>query len=319
MVVNLEENDILMDEKIEAFPALPMESRISQDDFTISESEAVGVSDCLISQVVLDGLLENFNPAPDLVVLDEDPPVSAESTAGHDITPVEISADDTEDFLKPAADSDALELKDDRGDVTQEDIDALLSEPDDEEEAEDDVLISQDDIDTLLMAADQEDEDVLGDLMDKGMDMGLDEDLLEREAVDETEKEEDDEEAEEEEEENEDQVVLEGEDEGAAKLKKKKKKPGSSPVKKKMVLALASFLVILGITVPISYFLFFSGGQKDQEPASAPQQPVVTIQREVKIESVEAPVVQPKESKSPGNMVLKGFCHTGAGYFKKHD
>jgi len=156
LVVNLEENDISMDEKIEASPAPAMESRTKQDDFTISESEAVVVSDCLISQAVLDGLMENFKTAPDLVVLDEDSP--AASTIGSGAAPVDISVDDMEAFLTPRSDADVIELKDDRNDVTQEDIDALLSEPEDEEEAEDDVLISQDDIDTLLMAADQEDE-----------------------------------------------------------------------------------------------------------------------------------------------------------------
>lgn len=310
--VNLEENDIFMDEKIDGSPAPPMESRVKQEDSVISESEAVGVSDCLISQAVLDGLVENFNTAPDLVVLDEGLPVASESNPIPEedtITiPLDIPADDTENFLKPETDPDVLELNDDREDVTQEDIDALLSEPDDEEETEDDVLISQDDIDTLLMAADQEDEDVLGDLMDKGMDIGLDEDLLEKEAVDETAEEEDDKEAEDEEEEdNEDQVVLQDEDAVATKPKGKKKKSGSSWVKKKLVLAFASFLVILGITVPMTYFLFFSDEQKAQEPASATQQPVVSVQREVKIESVEAPVEQPMESKNPGNMVLKDF------------
>jgi pilus assembly protein FimV len=287
------------------------EKEKKQDDFVINESEAAGVSDCLISQATLDGLIENFNTTPDLVILDVDPPAPADKSPepGAFKIPPDISDDDTEGFLKPQSDADVLELKDDKGDVTQEDIDALLSEPDDEEETEDDVLISQDDIDTLLMAADQEDEDVPGDLMDKGVDIGLDEDLPEKGAPDEIEEEEDDNEIEDEEEDggNEDQVVLQGEDEVATKPKKKNKKAGSHRIKKKLVLAFASFLVILGITVPITYFLFFSGGQKVQELVSAPPKPVVNIQREVEIESSDTPLKQPVEDKNQGNMVLKDF------------
>jgi pilus assembly protein FimV len=265
------------------------ESTIRQDDFVINESEADGVSDCLITQAALDKLMENFSLIPDPVI-----------------------PDDAEDFLKPGSEPDVLELNDDREDVTQEDIDALLLEPDDEEEPEDDVLISQDDIDTLLMAADQEDEDVLGDLMDKGMDIGLDEDLFEKEPSGGTGEKEDEEignEADDEgpyEGENEDQVVLQGEDE--VTLKPEKKKAGSPWIKKKLVLAFASFLVLLGIAVPISYFFFFSSSEKPEDVVvNTPQPPVVSPQREVEIETVETPVKPLVESKNLGNMVLKDF------------
>lgn len=290
------------------------ESPIIQDDFVINESEADGVSDCLITQAALDKLMENFSLTPDSVIPDEGLPAETESInrpeSNTETISLDISDDDAEDFLKPGSEPDVLELTDDREDVTQEDIDALLSEPDEEEEAEDDVLISQDDIDTLLMAADQEDEDVLGDLMDKGMDIGLDEDLFEKSG--ETEEKEDEEienEVDDEdgyEEENEDQVVLQGEDEIA--LKPKQKKAGSPWIKKKLVLAFASFLVLLGIAVPISYFFFFSSSEKPAEVVvSMPQPPVVSPQREIGIDTVEAPVKPLVEDKNPGNMVLKDF------------
>ena len=295
-----------------------------QDDFVINESEAVGVADCLISQGTIDGLIKNFNtdPVSDPVILDEDPlPALKSKDMSEPDTfemPLDTVSNDTEDFLKPESDADVLELNDDREDVTQEDIDALLTESDDEEETEDDVLISQDDIDTLLMAADQEDEDVLGDLMDTVSDINLDEDgsdedILEKGASNETEEEEDDEEIENEED-NEDQVVLQGDDEAAVKPKKKKKKAGFPWYKKKLVLASFSLLVTLGITVPITYFFFFSGGQKQQEivsvpekPVSVPEKPVVSPQREAEIQTVEIPVKQPMENKKPGNMILKDF------------
>ncbi|OGQ92314.1 MAG: hypothetical protein A3J85_07480 [Desulfobacula sp. RIFOXYA12_FULL_46_16] len=292
------------------------ENTTRQDDFVINESEADGVSDCLITQAALDKLTEDFNLIPDPVIPDTPSPAKPESInspeSDAETISLDISDDDAEDFLKPVSEPDVLELTDDREDVTQEDIDALLSEPDDEEEAEEDVLISQDDIDTLLMAADQEDEDVLGDLMDKGMDIGLDEDLFEKEPSGETGEKEDEEienEADDEgvdEDENEDQVVLQREDEIA--LKSKQKKAGSPWIKKKLVLAFASFLVLLGIAVPISYFLFFSNGHKPAEVVvNTPQPPVVSPQREIEIDTVEVPVKPLAENKNPGNMVLKDF------------
>ncbi|MFA5906076.1 MAG: hypothetical protein WC836_19245 [Desulfobacula sp.] len=313
------EDDILTDKNSEEVIAPLKENRQKQDDFIISESDAVGVSDCLINQNTIDGLIKNFNtdPAPDPVILDEEPYDALKSKNIPESSVTKTPLEEAEDFLKPVSDPDVLELSDDRGDVTQEDIDALLTEPDDEEETEDDILISQDDIDTLLMAADQEDEDVLGELIDKGLegslDSTLDEDVLEKEISDETEDEEDEEDEDIEdisdEEENEDQVVLQGDDEVAVKPKKKKKKSGTPWYKKKLVLASLSVLVILGITVPITYFLFFSGEQKAPEIVNAPHTPEVSTHTEVKIATVEAPVKQPvvAETKNPGHMVLKGF------------
>ncbi len=320
--LNLEE-DILVNEKIEK-PRSPVgKSREKEDDFVINEAQAVGVADCLISQITMDELIRNFNTAPasDPVILDEEPQDELKSTIPPEQNefkmPIDVSPDGTEDFLKPVSDVDVLELNDDREDVSQEDIDALLSEPDEEE---DDILISQDDIDTLLMAADQEDEDVLGDLMEKGSgsdldDMIFDEDILEKGVAEEAAEEEEAEEAEDEEnEENEDQVVLQGDDEVVVKPKKKKIKAGSPWYKKKLVLVSAAFLVILGIIVPVAYFLIPSGEQKAPEVVNVPQapekntqMPEKNTQREVEIETVETTVNPPVEDKKPGNMVLKDF------------
>ncbi len=304
------EDNILVDEKIA--PAPVKQSRIKQDDFIINESEAMGVADCLITQKTIDGLIKNLNadPVSDPVVLDEEPQAVQELKIFPEPSAAASPLDDAEDFLKPKTDADVLDLNDEREDVTQEDIDALLTESDDEEEAEDDILISQDDIDTLLMAADQEDEDVLGELIEKGLegdlDGSLDDGMPEKEISDETDAEEEDEE-ETDEEENEDQVVLQGDDEVAVKPKKKKRKAGAPWYKKKLVLASLSVLVILGITVPITYFFFFSGEQMKPQIVSEPQKPEENTHKEVKIETVAVPVEQPVESKNPGNMVLKDF------------
>lgn len=309
------EEKISMDERIEESRAKVKGIQKREDDFVINESEAVSVADCLISQITMDELIKNFNtePVSEPVIPDDMPLAVSESDMTLESDTLKSSADtspdDSFDFLKPESDPDVLELTDDREDVTQEDIDALLTEADDEEEAEDDILISQDDIDTLLMAADQEDEDVLGDILDKGLDTGpedtgLDESLLESETSDETDE---DEEDEEENEVNEDQVVLQGEDEVAVKPKKKKKKAGSPWYKRKLVLVSASLLITLGITIPITYFLFFSGGQDAHEVVSAPENPVETVKSEVEVQIVEAPVKQPEEIKQPGNIILKDF------------
>lgn len=318
--LNLEDDDILRNEKIEEIPVPVKQSRKRLDDFVIKESEASEVADCLISQITIDELIKNFNagPASDPVI-PADPPAALKSKQIPEPEafqmPADTSPDDVEDFLKPVSGVDGFELNDEREDVTQEDIDALLTESGDEEAAEDDILISQDDIDTLLMAADQEDEDVLGDILDKGLDPAPGDDLddggLENETSEETEEEE---EEIEDEEDNEDQVVLQGDDEVAVKPKKKKKKAGSAWNKKKLALAFASFLVIIGITVPIAYFFFFSDRQKAPElvsapekPVSVPEEPVADTHREVEIETVQAPVKQPAANKNPGNMVLKDF------------
>jgi len=225
------------------------------------------------------------------------------------------AVDDTEDFLKPESDVTVLDFDEDEdGRVDQEDIDSLLQESDDEEEDEedDDILISQDDIDTLLMAADQEDEDVLGDLMDEDSDdlMGdedfdedIDEDILESESSDEDEGEDEDDY-----EYDDDQVVLEGDGEDqAVKPEKKKIKTKSQWYKSKLVIACASALIVMGITIPLTYFVFIKGDSSQQGVQEPIARPVVEVGREIEIETVDINVTKQPDISRPGNMVLKDF------------
>ena len=150
-------------------------------------------------------------------------------------------------------------------DVTQEDIDALLQGSDEEGDfldEDEDILISQDDIDTLLMAADQEDEDVLGDLSDPDDDAPEPDQNLE------------DEEPEDALDADSDQVVLEDLDDADIPDREDQKAKGPSAGQKikvllrsKVVLAAASVLLFMGISIPISYFLFFSS-----DPVPLPEQ-----------------------------------------------
>ncbi|RLC03291.1 MAG: hypothetical protein DRH34_05930 [Deltaproteobacteria bacterium] len=294
------------------------EDNRQEDKYVIDESEAMDVQDCLISQETIDDLIENLDndAQPEAVILDEEPVPDtqrqAEPESESAVDPAAISdeqnvqedavLDDTEDFLKPDSDITVLDFDSDEDeDVSQEDIDALLLESDDEDD-EDDILISQDDIDTLLMAADQEDEDVLGDLADNEFDGSFDDDIEDEDIEDEDMLENDEFESEDEAY-DEDQVVLEGDDEEpVTKPKKKKVKAGSQWYKSKLVIACASALIILGITVPLTYFIFFSGEETQDNPIARLS---VETQREIEIETVDVHV---RESvNKPGNMILKDF------------
>ncbi len=212
-------------------------------DEPIDEGQAMDVSDCMIAQETMDALIEAGVISPDTPAEDAGGEPEPADSGDEDLS----SNDDLLDGLDLMSATDDAE-----DDVTQEDIDALLQGGDEEDDfldEDEDILISQDDIDTLLMAADQEDEDVLGDLS------GEDDDTSEpRDALD------DELEAE-----DSDQVVLEG-IEGAEIPERDDRKPkGPSAGKRikallrsKVMLAAASVLLFMGISVPISYFLFFS-------------------------------------------------------------
>jgi pilus assembly protein FimV len=291
------------------------------DGYIIDESDAVDVQDSLITQETLDDLIKHFDneATTEPVILDEEPVSEAAALTQPESDPElavdldaasvaepevqeDIALDDTEDFLKPDSDVAVFDFDDEENDdVTQEDIDALLLESDDDEENEDDILISQDDIDTLLMTADQEDEDVLGDLMDEDVDGSLDDeddeddDILESDDFNDSYEDDD-----------EDQVILEEYDEELpAKLKKKKAKAGSKWYKSKLVIACASALIVLGIAVPIAYFVFFSG-QPGQETQSGPIAKLA-VEREIEIETVDIHIKEQGNMKKPGNMILKDF------------
>lgn len=306
-----------------ATPREPIRDAKQENDVEtdiIDESQAVEVQDALITQQTLDDLIKNFKNEPEPepesvlepepVILDEAPEPEPEIVAKEEVA----KEDDEDDFLIPDTDSGELDLGDGE-DVSTEDIDALLLD-DDEDEENDDILISQDDIDTLLMAADQEDEDVLGDLMDDSMDNGLDDDFLDDDIM-ETEDFED-------ELDDEDQVVLEeGSDELPKPIKQKKKIRSTSDsasqwYKSKLLIACACVLLVLGITVPVVYFIFSS--DKPVEPRSivsyapatpAPvtveKPPATPVEQDASIETVDVNVSEPVEYRQSGNMILQDF------------
>jgi flagellar basal body-associated protein FliL len=151
-----------------------------------------------------------------------------------------------------------------------------------------------------LMAADQEDEDLLGDLMGDGMDDGDDnfddEDILDSDDEGDAGP-------------GGDQVVLEGGDDdwtdedGSGSSDKLWKKW----VKSKLVIATASAILVLGISVPIVYFLFFS-----QAPVQIPEKmPVQVVMeapgRDIEVASVDINVTEAMDFKKSGNIILSDF------------
>jgi flagellar basal body-associated protein FliL len=270
-----------------------------RDDFVISPEQAADPADCLITQDTLDTLIQNA-PETDL-----------------DAVPLNETAPETN-----------------QTDVTQEDIDALLQDPDEEtEEAEetvtaeeeekeeekndvvdledeDDLLISQDDIDTLLMNDDQEDEDILEDVLGKDF-----EDMLDDESADEYSRDNDgDQDGP-----GSDQVVLEPSDATETTgIADKPSDTGRKWYRSKLLLAAASVLLVLAITVPAAYFLFFP---RTPELPSV-NQPIPRAAQEMDTDSVldenpaagnmlensiQVDVAPVQPVARPGNMVLKNF------------
>ena len=232
-------------------------------DEPIDESQATDVADCMITQEAMDALIEAGLPAPDVPEGDDVNPESDDGDGGEDNLPDGIN-------LMSATDGgDANDTtQEDEDDVTQEDIDALLQQSDEKDELldeDEDILISQNDINTLLMATEQEDEDLLGDI--DGEDDASDlEDHL-NDAFDDLES-------------DSGQVVLEG-IEGAEISDKKESSPAESSekgrkikalLKLKVILAAASVLLFMGISVPLSYFLFFSS-----EPVPLPERQIASL------------------------------------------
>ena len=297
------DTDFLDAEEAEESPAVPV-----ADDFLITGDEAVAAEDCLVDQETLDTLMADYSSRMD------DPP--AEEDGAADISEDEFDLDDDalgdvstdeldvisldEADFTDAEDEDALdpgsvELPEEK-EVTQEDIDALLMETDDGDEPledEGDILISQEDIDTLLMAADQEDEDVLGDLMGDIEDTGpeeddLDDDFLfdegeetEAEAEPEAETPLDLDEDGEETEDVADPIILDESEEGEAE-----ETPAPAARRRftsRLILAAVTVLLVVGISVPVAYFMFFSGGD---EAAPTPEAPIAN--------TAPTPAVQPQ-------------------------
>ncbi|MCP4718323.1 MAG: hypothetical protein GY860_02605, partial [Desulfobacteraceae bacterium] len=320
-------------------PEPPSEVAVS-DDYVIDEAEALDVSQCLITQETLDELIQNAplpedeqdsgmpdsDPepeepmadidsedfTPDPVVLDEDPeaePISLDEQGakelGEDDLGLDASSDELEDMLNTDLEDTEFDMGSlDSDDVTQEDIDALLQESDEDEDIlddEDDILISQDDIDTLLMSADQEDEDLLGDLMGDEMDASLDGDFDDEDILDGDQEEYAGHGG--------DQVVLEGGDDAGAEEgdSRSSDKRWKNLYKSKLVIATASAILVLGICVPSVYFLFFSQ-EKVQIPEKMPV-PVVMeeLGRDIEVASIDINASAVPDFKKSGNIILTNF------------
>ncbi len=294
------------------------ETEMVSDDFVIDEADGLDVAACLITQETLDELMRNVpvpvkpEDVPGPVVLDSDPvaldediesqPVSLDEQGGDDLE-FGASSDELEGLLNTDINDTGINLgSPDGDDVTQDDIDALLQESDEDEDFmgdEEDILISQDDIDTLLMAADQEDEDLLGDLA--GDDMGVnmdnnfdDEDILDSDEEDDAEY-------------GGDQVVLEGGEDDLPDEDGASGNPWKNWIKSKLVIATASAILVLGISVPIVYFLFFS-----QAPVRIPEKisvPMVMEEpgRNIEVASVDINVNAVTDLKKSGNIILTDF------------
>ena len=304
--------------EVEPVEIVQVEADSAVDDYVIDASDAFDVSDCLITQETMDELIGNA-PEPeetsDPVVLDaeiESDPVPPEleepitSNLEEDDFAMEASSDELDDLLKTEADEEDDPEFDwenqDKDDVSQEDIDALLQEePDDEDilEDEDDILISQDDIDTLLMAADPEDEDVLGDFMGDDMDASLDDDFDYEDVLDNDEITDQDG----------DQVVLERLDDTEADEtgSTESGKGWKNWYKSRLVVATASAILVLGISVPSIYFLFFS-----KDPGEMPEKQIVPLVleeqgRNIEVASVDIDAKGTPDIRKSGTILLKDF------------
>ena len=293
----------------------------ARDDFVISPDQAADPADCLVTQDTLDTLMQNVPetaPASDFAALDDEE------------TPLAADVPETDETGLDAVllDEPAPEVS--QNDVSQEDIDALLQDPEEEAEEEEeaeqeenkdvvdledegDLLISQDDIDTLLMADDQEDEDILEDVLGNDFEDMLDDEYSQDNDADQDGP-------------DNDQVVLEASDVSETMvIADKPSGTGRKWYRSKLLLAAASVLLVLAITVPAAYFLFFPR-MPELPSVNQPIQPVPRAAQEMAAEmetdtvlnenlaagnmaaesiQVEVPPVQPVARS--GNMVLKNF------------
>jgi len=282
------------DETVDDAPVMEASNR-EEDPFDepIEENQAADVADCMLTQETMQALIEAGLPASDVPEEDaEDPETDAED-GGDDNLPDGIN-------LTPSTDGDGADdvVQEEEDDVTQEDIDALLQQSDETDELlgeDEDILISQDDINTLLMAADQEDEDVLGDIDGEDHTSDLEDQFDDLES-------------------DSDQVVLKGIEEAEISGGKESLPAGSSIkgekikalLKSKIILAAASILLFMGISVPLSYFLFFSN-----EPAPLPERQTASLTEIDLIRDGQAnvsgnmPVLPP--SRRSGTILLTDF------------
>ena len=266
-------------------------SEADVDDGIILPEDAVSMEESLLTQGILDGLIQDreaeesaLNPDPDQLLAELEAEGETDSLDELDLVALD------QDHRGGDAPEEGQESE-----VTQEDIDALLMESSDGDEDiddDEDILISQDDIDTLLMAADQEDEDVLGDLGGEIEDTGLGEDLAPDGLLDHGE----------EFSEAGEQIILEEGEDGSESTK------GLGQwYRSRVFVAAVSIFLVLGISIPSAYFIFFSGGDEmDMDvPIVLPQEGPVPD------DGLTGPVVQvntapPVQSQS-GTLLLANF------------
>jgi len=286
-------------------------------DVPIEAEQAVDVENCMISQEAMDALIEAGLPAPDVPEGDAGAPEPDAAEGGDDNLPGgvdqafgadDVGTADAEGDVSRESEGEAIQegendaTPEDEDDVTQDDIDALLQQSDEEDgflDEDEDILISQDDINTLLMAADQEDEDVLGDISGEDDVSDLEtqpDDGFESPASDS------------------DQVVLEGIEGDGISGGKASAPAGPSEkgekikalLRSKVMLAAASVLLFMGISVPLSYFLFFSS-----DPVPLPERQTaslteIDLTRDGQADfSADMPVLPP--SRRPGTILLTDF------------
>ncbi len=294
------QDDVTKPEKEEApveDAPVPSASTQAEDPFDepIDESQAADVADCMITQDAMDALIEAALPVPDVPEEGDWRPEADDGDGGEDDLPDPINLVSETDGDDPG---DAIQESEDE--ITQEDIDALLQQSDEKDELldeDEDILISQDDINTLLMATDQEDEDILGDI--SGEDDVSDLEDHRNDVFDELES-------------DAGQVVLE-EIDGAGHSDGKESSPAVSSkigvkalFKARVILAAASVLLFMGISVPLSYFLFFSS-----EPEPLPERQAASLTEIDLIQdgqdtiSEEMPVLPP--SRRAGTILLPDF------------
>ncbi|MEE4363410.1 MAG: hypothetical protein V2J08_05725 [Desulfotignum sp.] len=307
-------------------PAQTQETKAAQadgDGFVIGADQAADAADCLITQKTLDTLMQNapeIIPASDPVILDDADTVEETENGAPDQVDLDAVDMDTADWEDPVPEPDA-------DDVTQEDIDALLQDPEEEDsdpveqsvekdrsEDAEDILISQDDIDTLLMAADQEDEDILGNVLGDDFDDMLEDDFADAEL--------DDKEAEEEARDS-DQVVLERSDSADVEASEDKAPvTGRKWYRSRLLLAALCALLVLAIALPAAYFLFYPETAElpaiNEQMAMVPDEmamdalpdpeQVQNIQdMDMGVDSVDMDLTAAIPGKTSGSMALKNF------------
>ena len=238
-------------------------------DAPIEEAQAADVADCMLTQEAMDALIEAGLPAPEVAEADAEALETEAVDEEEDMPPDEVDQ-------APEMDDDGADDAAQEDDVTQEDIDALLQQSDEQDEfldEDEDILISQDDINTLLMAADQEDEDVLGDIDGEDNISNLEDELDDLET-------------------DSDQVVLEGIEDAEISDGTEAPKAGKikALLKSKIVLAAASVLLVMGISIPLSYFLFFS----NEPEAPMPERQTASL--------TEIDLIRDGQADGPGTM-----------------